>query len=456
MERGLSEMRHKYEKQLPMSAGWPSHDLSQELRVISDILDTYPTIYDDALQDISSGKRTDIGRRGMSGEQVVRCTILMRMFGLSYKMLSFHLADSNSFREFSRLGYVKTVPKSTLQENINKLSALTWEMINRIVLDYAEFKKIEKGRKARGDCTVVETNIHKPHDAGQLSDCVRVVARTLVKLKQEIRTIKLQFHDHRRRAKKRCFSISNTTKSRYRKKYYRDLVNVSEKTLEYGMEALDKLKDRNLQDNRIEKLITKLIDTLPLMAEVIDQTKRRVFNDEKVPADEKVVSIFEPHTDIIVKKNRETLFGHKIALMVGKSSMILDCKILKGNPPDSSLPVELVERQKEIWGRVPRQVAFDGGFASKNNLTDIKKMKVKDVCFSKKRGLKIYDMVKSSWVYKQLKRFRAGVEGCISMLKRVFNLSRCDWHGDDAFESYVWSGIVTYNLVVVARHLLAQ
>lgn len=449
-------MRHKYDKQLPMSAGWPSHDLSHELRVISDILDTYSTIYDGSIQDISWGKRTDIGRRGMSGEQVVRCAILMRMFGLSYTMLSFHLIDSHSFREFSRLGYDKTVSKSTLQENISKLSASTWEKINHNILKHAKVEKVEKGRRARGDCTVVETHIHKPHDAGQLLDCVRVVARTLVKLNQELRTIKLPFHDHRRCAKKRCFSISNTTKASDRKKYYRDLVKVAEQTFDYGLDALERLKDVSLQDNRIEKLVTKLIDTLPLMEKVIDQAKRRVFNNENVPADEKVVSIFEPHTDIIVKKNRETLFGHKIALMVGKSSMILDCKILNGNPPDSSLPVELVERQKDIWGRVPRQVAFDGGFVSKKNLAAIKKMEVKDVCFSKKRGMQISDMVKSSWVYKQLKRFRAGVEGCISRLKRVFNLSRCNWHGDDAFDSYVWSGVVTYNLVVLARHLLTR
>jgi len=86
--------------------------------------------------------------------------------------------------------------------------------------------------------------------------------------------------------------------------------------------------------------------------------------------------------------------------------------------------------------------------------TKLKNMGVKDVSFSKKRGMKILDMVRSSWVYKQLHRFRAGVEGCISTLKRVFNLNRCDWRGMDAFKSYVWSGVVTYNLVVLARHML--
>ncbi len=260
-----------------------------------------------------------------------------------------------------------------------------------------------------------------------------------------------KYHDHRRRAKKRCFSIVNTNK---RKTSYIDLIHVAETTYQYGLEALKRVRDNSFEDSRIDGYITKLSETLQLMAKVIEQTKNRVFNGEDVPVDDKVVSIFEPHTDIIVKKNRETLFGHKIALMAGKSSMILDCMNLKGNPSDESLPRELVERQEDIWGRVPRQIAFDGGFASKNNLAILKNMGVKDVSFSKKRGMKISEMVKSSWVYKQLHRFKAGIEGCISTLKRAFNLSRCNWRGFEAFESYVWSGVVIYNLVVLARHLL--
>jgi IS5 family transposase len=120
----------------------------------------------------------------------------------------------------------------------------------------------------------------------------------------------------------------------------------------------------------------------------------------------------------------------------------------------SLLPYNSLSGKKALWGRVPRQTAFNGRFASKHHLETLKAMGVKDVSFSKKRGLKISDMVRSLWVYKQLKRFRAGVEGCISTLKRVFNLRRCDWQGPAAFESYMWSGVVTYNLVVLARHVL--
>jgi len=218
----MSKMRQNREKQLLMSTGWPDHELSQELQVISDILDSHPEIYDKALEDITQGKRTDRGSRGMSGEQVVRCALLKRMHGLSYTKLSFHLADSESFKEFSRIGYRKRIARSTLQDNISRISARTWESIHRVILSHARVQKVENGRKVRGDCTVVETHIHKPHDSGQLWDCVRVVTRTLVKLNQGVRTRAFMFHDHRRRAKKRYFSIVNTTKAKERKKAYRE------------------------------------------------------------------------------------------------------------------------------------------------------------------------------------------------------------------------------------------
>jgi IS5 family transposase len=115
----------------------------------------------------------------------------------------------------------------------------------------------------------------------------------------------------------------------------------------------------------------------------------------------------------------------------------------------------MVERQAEIFARPPRQIVFDGGFASKMNLSDIKAGGVEDVVFSKGRGLEISDMVKSSWMYKRLRDFRAGIEGNISFLKRVFGLDRCTWKSWPSFQSYVWGAIVSFNLLVLARHLLS-
>ena len=204
-----------------------------------------------------------------------------------------------------------------------------------------------------------------------------------------------------------------------------------------------------------QAIATGLERFLPLTQRVMDQAQRRVLEGQSVPAGEKIVSIFEEHTDIIRKDNRETLYGHKICLTGGASSMILDCKVLQGNPADSTLAKTMVDRQVEIFSRPPRQIVFDGGFASKMNLSEIKAIGVQDVAFSKGRGLEIGDMVKSSWVFKRLRDFRAGIEGNISFLKRIFGLDRCTWKSWSSFQSYVWGSILSFNLLVFARHLLS-
>lgn len=168
-----------------------------------------------------------------------------------------------------------------------------------------------------------------------------------------------------------------------------------------------------------------------------------------------MVSFFEDHTDIIVKKRRETEFGHKIFLSGDASTMILDCLILRGNPADSEQYAPILRRHVKLHGRMPRQVSADGGFASKDNLAFAKEHQVKDAVFAKKRGLSVLDMAKSSWVYKKLRNFRAGIEAGVSTLKRAFGLDRCTWKGWDGFGRYVWSSIVSYNLLVLARTKLA-
>ena len=195
---------------------------------------------------------------------------------------------------------------------------------------------------------------------------------------------------------------------------------------------------------------------LPLTRQVICQTRRRVLEGESVPAAEKIVSIFEEHTDIIRKDRRDTYYGHKICLTGGASNLILDCVILEGNPADSSLTEMMLDRQKIIYDRYPLKSSFDGGFSSQENLKKAKEKEgVKDVCFSKGRGLKIKDMCRSNWMYKQLRNFRAGIESGISWLKRSLGLDRCLWKGFESFKRYVWASIVSANLLTMARHQLA-
>jgi IS5 family transposase len=169
-----------------------------------------------------------------------------------------------------------------------------------------------------------------------------------------------------------------------------------------------------------------------------------------VPAAAKLVSLFEPHADII-RKGREVAYGHKLNLTTGRSGLILDLVIEAGNPADSERLLPMLERHIAFYGRPPRQAAADGSYGSRDNLRQAKARGVHDMAFHKKRGLGIEDMVRSRWVYRKLRNFRAGIEADISCLKRAYGLARCTWRGLDHFRAYVWSAVVAYNLALFAR-----
>jgi len=450
-------MRKKIQNQMPLMEPAIDHPQAAELEAISRIIDNNPTIIELAFQDICRGKKRKrrAGANGMTADQVVRAAIIKQMFNFTYQELSFHIVDSKSFRRFTRIGIAdKGFKKSVLCKTIKSLSPETWEAINAQLVNYSEAEKIEKGRQVRIDCTVVETNIHKPTDSSLLFDSVRVLTRLLCKARDDF-GLRISFTDHIRRAKKRNLAIANAKSKKARKKQYTDLIKVTRKTMGYiskAIEAIDKVVSADLGIVALRFDLTHYND---LAVRVVDQTERRVMLGQQVPASEKVFSIFEEHTDIIIKDSRDTFFGHKICLTGGASNLIVDCVITSGNPADSNLTQEMLDRQKILYGRYPLKVALDGGFASKENLKKAKEKKIKDVCFAKKRGLDVEDMCRSQWVYKRLRRFRAGIESGISWIKRCFGLTRCTWKGLRSFKSYVWASIVSANLLTIARKQLA-
>ena len=440
-------MRKKIQEQLPIVYPFIEHEHAREYRRIGDILDQLPMagtlVYNDL---VAHGPDVSTGRPGLSGDQVLRLLILKQMNSFSYEELAFHLADSRCYRAFCGFGIDEKSPrKSALQDNLKRVQPETLELVNRLILATALEMKVEKGRTVRVDCTVVESNIHHPTDSSLLYDCVRVLARLLERGRGQVDTM---FSNHTRRAKRRALGILNAKSDKKREPLYRDLLEVTRRTVtmaEHMAFALA-MRDADLQAD--------LLHYCRLAEQVISQTERRVLLGHSVPPDDKVVSIFEDHTDVIVKDRRDTYFGHKVCLTSGKSGLFLDCVIEEGNPADSELATEMIARQARLYGRPPRQVAFDGGFASKDNLYDLKIDGVKDVMFSKKRGLKVVDMVKSSYVYKRLRNFRAGIEGMISFLKRCFGVGLCTWRGFESFKSYVWGSVVSANLLILARHTM--
>jgi IS5 family transposase len=446
-------MREKWQKQMPLMSKITDHAQSKELEVISNIIDTNSTICERVLQDLNKGKNIAHrkGASGMSADQVLRSAIVKILFGFSYEQLAFHLVDSQSLSWFCRIGIAdKGFKKSALNKNIKAISATTWQMINTDLIGYAKKEKIEKGRKVRIDCTCVESNIHHPTDSTLLWDAVRVLTRMMERCRSA--GVKIAgFHNHSRVAKRRMMAIVNARRKKQRKTAYCDLLKTTSKVVGYAKRTIDVIKDSPGADLGVVAMSWQIDHYVQLAEKVINQTQRRVMRGEKVDALDKVVSIFEPHTDIIRKDRRDTYYGHKICLTGGASNLILDCLVLEGNPADTDLSTPMLDRQKQLYGRYPLKVCFDGGFASKNNLKDAKSRQIKDVCFAKKRGLKETDMCRSLYVYRSLRRFRAGIESGISWLKRCLGLTRCTWKGWDSFKSYVWSSIVAANLLTIAR-----
>ena len=455
--KATPRMREKRQKQMPLTPPYrEDFDQARELSAINAILDQHPAIYEAVYQDLSElGPETKAtGANGMSAEQVLRAGIVKALFGYSYRHLAFHIADSACLRAFCRVAFGKEFKKSALQQNIKALTAETWEQINRIIVGHAKEEEVEAGREVRMDCTVVESNIHHPTDSALLWDVVRVLNR-LLEAAARLEVPGLCFQNHTRRAKRRMLGIHNAKGEKARKKRYADLLKVTERVVGYAERALpcvDAYEPPGLEDALEQaRIFDGIQHFLPLARRVIDQARRRVLLEEIVPADEKLVSIFEPHTDIIIKDRRDTHFGHKICLTGGRSNLILDCVVLEGNPADSDLALTMIRRQKELFGRAPLKAAMDGGFASKDNVALAKGQGVKDICFAKRRGIAVTDMCRSDYVYRRLRNFRAGIESGISWLKRSFGLGRCTWQGWRSFKSYVWASVVSANLLTLAR-----
>ena len=445
-------MRAKRARQRSLfDTGYPDHEMGRGLATISAVLDQHPEFVDWIGEDVDRGGRSSMGRVGLPSEVILRCGVLKQLWQSDYRELEFVLADSASARRFTRIDPLRPPKRSALQRCIRAVRAETWERINRALLGTAKDDGIEAGRKVRIDSTVTETHILEPSDSQLLYDAVRVLSRLLARGREKLGPDAFPFHDHRRTAKRKKWKIPKARMKR-KVKLYRELLAVVRRTLRYTDGALAAVEGR--EEPWLDDWRTQVAHYRDLAGMVVRQTVRRVLRGETVPAGEKVVSLFEPHTDIIRKGGRRVQYGHKVNLGSGASGLVFDAVVEAGNPADSSRCLPMIERHAAIYGSMPEQVACDGGYASKANLAEAKALGVHDMVFHKKKGLKATDMASSPRVYRRLRNFRAGMEAVVSYLKRCFGLRRCNWRGLAQFRAFVWSAVVTHNLWVIARHKL--
>ncbi len=440
-------MRAKRTVQMSIFDLYAPHEIGRELKAMSQLLEANGALTDMVAADLRCHEVGHTGREGIPAESVLRCAVLKQYRQLSYEELAFYLSDSMSFRAFAKLPVDQFPKKSALHNTISTIRPQTWEAINRHLLTAAAADGIETGRMLRLDSTVTLSPIHQPTDNSLLWDAMRLMVRLLRRAQTVPGVPKLKWRNRSRQAKKHNRAIEYSRGQTQRLHHYKVLINACRASLRDLRTAETMLAGLPAADRWLAQYRTDM----PLICRIIEQAERRVLEGQQVPAAQKLVSLFEPHTDIIRKGGRDVYYGHKLTLTTGRSGLILDLIIEDGNPSDAERFIPILDRHIELYKKPPRQMAADGAYASNDNLQQAKSKGVRDVAFHKKRGFAVKDMVKSHWVYRKLRNFRAGIEADISCLKRAYGLGRCTWKGLDRFKAYVWSSVLAYNLALMAR-----
>ena len=432
----------------------------EELEKMSVALDETPAILDEVAGDLHCGVR-ELGSEGMTVEQVLRSAIIYQLKGYSYRELSARIADSYNYRKFTRFNTGAIPHFTNFEKAIKKIRPGTFEKINDLLVKYAIKKILENGKKLRSDGAVVETNIHYPTDASLLWDSVRVLDRLMKGVIENCPSAKFPYHNRTRAAKKYCYAITMAKGKgvlERREKIYRKLLKAAHEVFDMVESCIKSLISDSLdfEERLYAPFFKKELEKYKeLAARVVEQCERRILRDEKVPASEKIVSIFEEHTDIICrgKTMSPAEFGHKILVTTGASGIVTQYKICGGNPGDNELVPAILEKHLNQFGAAPRSFAGDRRFwsAANEKFASSDPYNVKHISIPRPgyRNSKRRAIEKETW-FKKLQRFRAGIEGCLSTLLRGFGLTRCLWEGWESFKSWIGLSIFAYNLRKIA------
>ena len=301
----------------------------------------------------------------------------------------------------------------------------------------------------RIDSTVVLRNIHPPSDSSLLYDGIRVLSRKMAKCKESL-GVKLRFTNQRKRAKSLEFRIFYA-KNAEKKELYPELLGCSNIVNKQVNRAIETVQSANCKAELVQQWVEEVEHYRSLMLRVVDQTQRRIYNGETVPASEKIVSLFEEHTDIIVKGERDVVYGHKVNLATQEDGFITYLNIEDGNPADSKLYLPELTACQADYNMVPATVVADGCYASHANVDAAKEMKVKRTVFNKPAGLSLLDLGVKKKTFRLWRNFRAGIEGNISELKRAFGAGKAKWKYKSGFDAFVWSSVLSYNLIRMVR-----
>lgn len=436
------------------------------LQQISGLLDKHGELVNTVHRDLTrqlKSKRS--GRTGMNAEQALRSFVLMRVKAWDYRELAERVADGYTLRQFTRFGGAAVPRHHAFHRAFVRLTDQTLRSINRAVIDAAVKMGLEDAQKLRVDTTVVETDIRYPRDSGLLWDTVRVLSRLVQSIGELAPSACQGFPRRVRRAKRRMQEIARmrerAQRQRSLKRKYRDLIEVTTEVIEKAEAVATQARSARVREPlgglRLTALCDEIIHFGELGRRVIDQSERRIFRGQTVPAAQKLYSIFEPHTDMIKrgKAYKPVEFGHKVLLAESKIGLITDYQILDGNPIDSDSLAPCIERHIKHFGDAPAVLAGDRGFHDTAGCQRLTGRGVKLVAIPQRGGKRSpeQEAFEKQRDFKHAQAFRSGIEGRISVLFRGRGMKRCLWSGRERFELFVGAAVLANNLLVLAALL---
>ena len=444
----LNDLKLQFEKEL-----WA---LSPELAVMDTILNQHPEICEMVKNDITMGRESSgFGRQDKpTVEQIVRAAIYKEMKNLTYRELEYAQHDSRMCSTFIKLDDRKPISFEAYQKYISRISGKSLNKVMIAINKIAIGEGLEDGKSIRTDGTVVETNIHYPTNNSLVWDCIKTIDRLLKKLKDS--GVEIKRRSYKKQAKKTHYKINNTKKKEEREEEFKKQLKLLRSSINQAERALTATRPKPIEGwIEAQAVIKGLRELLPKAEKVYDIAWRHEILGESVPNKEKMFSIFEDHTDIIVKGGREVEFGHKVNLAGGRSNLILDCRILDGNPADAAIYGEVIDRIRENYGIMPRDIVTDGGYASTANARIAQEKGIINIVFNKIKG-SLKNIVRSKNMETRLKKWRSGIEAVISNLKRGYELFRCEWKTRARFDAKVYWNVIVYNIRVMTGALLAK
>jgi len=408
------------------------------------------------------------GRKGTPAEVALRLLVLKHMRNWSFDTLEREVRANMVYRLFTRVGAEKVPDAKTLARIERALGPDVFQKVHDRIVGIARNKKVVEGRKMRVDTTVTETNIHYPTDSSLLGDGVRILTRTMKRIVEIGGNVGERMRDRMRSISHRVMEIARTSRSRAQNQgkeklqhAYKRLLNSTGQVVAQAKRIADEIahgikRSRKRADQwRLQALQAELQRMIPLVQQVMRQTKARVFRND-IHASNKIVSLFETATQIIRKgkASKPTEFGRLVKIQEAENQIITDYEVCDQRPADNTLLVKSIEVHRRKLGRVPHTVATDAAFYSPTNETAAEKMGVQRVAIPN-RSTKSQErrrLQKKRW-FRRAQAWRTGCEGRISVLKRRHGLNRCRYRGDDGMKRWVGLGVIADNLINIGRIL---